>query len=122
MNIDASNTRSEHQQRNSLASLKPLLPFVLSYKGRIAAAFVALVVASSATLVIPVAVRRVIDFGFSDERTGMIDTYFGVMILVVAVLALASASRYYLVMTLGCLLYTSPSPRDLSTSRMPSSA
>jgi ATP-binding cassette subfamily B protein len=101
MNIDAPNTRSEHQQRNSLASLKPLLPFVLSYKGRIAAAFVALVVASSATLVIPVAVRRVIDFGFSDERTGMIDTYFGVMILVVAVLALASASRYYLVMTLG---------------------
>ena len=101
MNIDASNTRSEPQQRNSLASLKPLLPFVLSYKGRIGAAFVALVVASSATLVIPVAVRRVIDFGFSDERTGMIDTYFGVMILVVAVLALASASRYYLVMTLG---------------------
>ena len=25
-------------------------------------------------------------------------------------------------MSLGCLLYTSPSPRDLSTSRMPSSA
>ena len=28
----------------------------------------------------------------------------------------------YLALTLGCLLYTSPSPRDLSTSRMPSSA
>ena len=27
-----------------------------------------------------------------------------------------------LVKTYGCLLYTSPSPRDLSTSRMPSSA
>ena len=27
-----------------------------------------------------------------------------------------------LVFLLGCLLYTSPSPRDLSTSRMPSSA
>ena len=25
-------------------------------------------------------------------------------------------------LTIGCLLYTSPSPRDLSTSRMPSSA
>ena len=25
-------------------------------------------------------------------------------------------------LNLGCLLYTSPSPRDLSTSRMPSSA
>ena len=31
-------------------------------------------------------------------------------------LALAKAQMY------GCLLYTSPSPRDLSTSRMPSSA
>ena len=28
----------------------------------------------------------------------------------------------HLRMSLGCLLYTSPSPRDLSTSRMPSSA
>ena len=27
-----------------------------------------------------------------------------------------------IVMNLSCLLYTSPSPRDLSTSRMPSSA
>ncbi|CZS03183.1 hypothetical protein CDFC105_81339 [Clostridioides difficile] len=27
-----------------------------------------------------------------------------------------------LVLAIGCLLYTSPSPRDLSTSRMPSSA
>ena len=26
------------------------------------------------------------------------------------------------IMFIGCLLYTSPSPRDLSTSRMPSSA
>ena len=32
-------------------------------------------------------------------------------------LTYANASRYYI-----CLLYTSPSPRDLSTSRMPSSA
>ena len=32
-------------------------------------------------------------------------------------------TRHLLVVfALGCLLYTSPSPRDLSTSRMPSSA
>ena len=31
-------------------------------------------------------------------------------------------SLYELHKTMGCLLYTSPSPRDLSTSRMPSSA
>ena len=58
-------------------------------------------IASIATLVVPVAVRRMIDFGFTDERIGLIDQYFGVMIAVVAVLAIASASRYYLVTTLG---------------------
>ena len=38
-----------------------------------------------------------------------------------AALALEEAS-VALVIVDGCLLYTSPSPRDLSTSRMPSSA
>src|ERR1700751_2436189 len=47
------------------------------------------------------AVRRMIDFGFSAERIGLIDRYFGVMIGVVAVLAGASALRYYLVTVLG---------------------
>ena len=37
------------------------------YKGRIVAALAALVVASAATLVVPVAVRRVIDHGFSEQ-------------------------------------------------------
>ena len=32
------------------------------------------------------------------------------------------ATAYYLAKYYNCLLYTSPSPRDLSTSRMPSSA
>jgi ATP-binding cassette subfamily B protein len=46
-------------------------------------------------------VRRIIDFGFSPEGIALINSYFGVMIAVVAVLAGASASRYYLVMTIG---------------------
>jgi ATP-binding cassette subfamily B protein len=86
------------------AKLKPLrllLPYVMRYRGRALAALVALLVASIATLVVPVAVRRMIDFGFDVQHVGLIDQYFAVMILVVAVLALASASRYYLVTTLG---------------------
>ena len=35
---------------------------------------------------------------------------------------IAGASHLYGQRLNGCLLYTSPSPRDLSTSRMPSSA
>ena len=37
-------------------------------------------------------------------------------------LALAAGAALLAQLALGCLLYTSPSPRDLSTSRMPSSA
>ena len=49
----------------------------------------------------PIAVRRMIDFGFAGRGVELIDRYFLVMIGVVAVLALASALRYYLVTTLG---------------------
>lgn len=88
-------------ERAPLAALKPLLPYGMRYRGRIAAALAALVVASVATLTVPVAVRGMIDHGFSAEGADLIDRYFGFMILVVAVLALASAARYFLVITLG---------------------
>src|ERR1700686_1567024 len=42
-----------------------------------------------------------IDFGFTPEGIAMINSYFSVMIAVVAILAFASASRFYLVMTIG---------------------
>ncbi len=84
--------------------LKPLLalaPYILRYRLTVAGAFVALLIAALATLAVPIAVRRMIDFGFSAERIGLIDQYFTVMIAVVAVLAGASALRYYLVTVLG---------------------
>jgi len=87
--------------RGKLRPLLGLMPFVARYKGRAAAALVALLVASLATLAVPVAVRRMIDLGFSAERIELVDQYFAVMILVVAVLAAASAARYYLVTTIG---------------------
>jgi len=89
------------RQKAALSALRPLIPYALAYKGRIAAALAALVCASAATLAVPLAVRRVIDHGFSDQGGDLIDAYFGVLVLVVAVLALASAWRSYLVITLG---------------------
>ena len=47
-----------------LRPLRILVPYATRYRGRIALAFVALLVASMATLVVPIAVRRMIDFGF----------------------------------------------------------
>lgn len=86
------------------AKLRPLLalaPYVARYRGRAFLAFVSLTVAAITTLVVPVAARRMIDFGFSPEGIALINSYFSVMIGVVAVLAGASASRFYLVMTIG---------------------
>ena len=84
-----------------LRPLARLLPYVAKYSGRALAALAALTVAALTTLVVPLAVRRMIDFGFSDKAVQLIDSYFAVMILVVAVLAVSSALRYYLVTTLG---------------------
>jgi ATP-binding cassette subfamily B protein len=100
----SSETRAERAERASLAALRPLLPYALVYRGRVLGAFFALMLASGATLVVPVAVRRMIDYGFSADQPGLIDAYFGALIAVVAVLALASGLRYYFVMTLGELV------------------
>ena len=86
------------------ARLRPLLelaPYVARYRGRAILAFIALTIAAITTLVVPIAVRRMIDFGFSPEGIALINSYFSVMIAVVAVLAGASAARFYLVMTIG---------------------
>src|SRR5215469_5609665 len=88
----------------SRARLRPLLalsPYVARYRGRAILALIALTIAALTTLLVPVAVRRMIDFGMTPKGIAMINSYFSVMIAVVAVLALASASRYYLVMTIG---------------------
>ena len=71
------------------------------YSGRALAALAALTASAAATLVVPFALRRMIDFGFSKEAGGAIDAYFLGVGGVVLVIALAAATRYYLVTTLG---------------------
>jgi ATP-binding cassette subfamily B protein len=88
-------------RRRSLRPLFAMMPFIARYRLRALGALLALLVASLATLAVPIAVRRMIDFGFSEERIGLIDQYFTVLIAVAAVLAAASALRYYLVTTIG---------------------
>ena len=94
-------TAQKSPPQASLSALRPILPYAMQYRGRIALSLLALLAASAATLVMPVAVRYMIDFGFTDNQPSLVHTYFGAMILVAAALAVASGSRYYLVMTLG---------------------
>jgi ATP-binding cassette subfamily B protein len=99
--VMADHSQGQNRPKAALSALKPLIPYGLAYRGRIAAALVALAMASAATLVVPIAVRRVIDFGFSEQGRAYINAYFVLLIVVVGVLALASALRYYCVITLG---------------------
>src|SRR5581483_3255971 len=88
-------------RRPNLRPLASLFPYIGRYRGRALAALGALVLAAVTTLVLPVAVRRMIDFGFTERGLNLINSYFLVMIGIAALLAFASASRYYLVTTLG---------------------
>jgi len=95
---------ADAMRREKSRNLKPLLrmlPHVVRYKGMIALAVLSLMLAAGATLAVPVAVRRMIDHGFSAENSQFIDQYFGVMFLVVLVLALASGGRFYFVNWIG---------------------
>jgi ATP-binding cassette, subfamily B, bacterial len=85
-------------------SLKPLLtlkPLVLKYKGMLAAAFGAMVVSAIAMLVVPLAVRRMIDHGFGASDSGLIDSYFLTLIGIGLVIAIASPLRIYCINWLG---------------------
>ncbi len=86
------------------ASLRPLLalkPYLLRHKGMAAAALVALLVAALATLAVPLAVRRMIDVGFTGIDPALVDKYFATLMAVGLILAVASAARFYCVTWLG---------------------
>ena len=85
----------------SLQPLRALIPFIGQYPGRVMAAFLALLAATAATLAMPIAVRFMIDNGFSTEDANSIDRYFLAMLVVAIVLGLASAMRFYFVSWIG---------------------
>ena len=100
----SNNYEDEARRRPKSRNLKPLLrltPFLTRYRGRMVLALLALLCAAGATLVVPIAVRRVIDNGFSAANAALVDQYFYAMLLVVVVLALSSATRFYFVMWIG---------------------
>ena len=94
----------DHEAERKRRNLKPLtrlVPYMARYKTKVVAAIVFLALAALTTLSLPLAVRRVVDHGFTAENTSFIDTYFAMLVVLAAVLALASAGRYYFVITLG---------------------
>lgn len=94
----------ESQKNVKSTSLRPLaklFPYIVKYKIRVALAIFFLLLAAITTLTLPMAVRRVIDNGFSDSDPSLVNNYFTVLIIIAAVLAFASSCRYYFVIWIG---------------------
>lgn len=88
-------------KRRNLRPLRKLLPYLAANRGLVAGAVIFLALASLTTLSLPLAVRRVIDLGFDTPDTRFVDTYFAMLVVLAGLLAVASAGRYYFVVTLG---------------------
>ena len=97
----AASTEDTPASRRSLRPLLALKPYLLRHPGRLAGAGIALVASAAAMLAVPMAVRRMIDHGFGAKDGAMIDQYFMMLIVIGIVLAVASASRFYLVNWIG---------------------
>ena len=93
--------QAQAKKRRSLRPLARLAPYLTHYKGLVAGALLSLSLAAVTTLTLPLAVRRMIDHGFSDGDSDFISQYFSMLIVIAGVMALASACRYYFVITLG---------------------
>ncbi|MSP42756.1 MAG: ATP-binding cassette domain-containing protein [Alphaproteobacteria bacterium] len=87
--------------RRNVGGLRQLLPYVGRYRLLVAATLIALLTASISTLLIPVAVRQVIDLGFGANSAELVHRYFAAMLGVAVVLGLATAARFYFISWLG---------------------
>jgi len=92
---------ADRPTRRGASSLLRLVRFVLPYKGRVATAAVALLVAAASVLALGQGLRHVIDAGFaSGNATSLNGALVGVLAVAV-VLSVATYARFYLMMSTG---------------------
>ena len=92
-----------------LSSLRDLWPFLRPYRKRIALAFVLLSIGSATILLVPLAFRDLIDFGFGQRQNSgegllgalSLNGHFAALFGLASLWALAVASRYYTVTWVG---------------------
>ncbi|SMO79540.1 ABC transporter transmembrane domain-containing protein [Paracoccus laeviglucosivorans] len=91
--------RPDRPTTKRIGALRALWPFIRPYRALLLAAMGALVVTAGISLILPLAVRRVVD-GF-DAGAHLLDQYFGAALAIVGLLAVGTGLRYYLVTRLG---------------------
>jgi len=90
----------DREKSKTVGPLRGLAPFMAPYKSWLVAALLALTATATLSLLLPIAVRRVVD-GFSVEDASQMDAYFGAAVGIAALLAIFTGLRFYLVTRLG---------------------
>src|SRR6056297_2400023 len=90
----------DREKSKRMRALAELWPFLRPYRALLAAAISALVLTAAVALMLPMAVRRVVD-NFGGEDGALLDQYFGGALFIAALLALGTGLRYLLVSRLG---------------------
>ena len=99
------NAELDREKSKNIGALRGLRPFLAPYRFLVVLALCALTLTASVSLMLPVAVRRVVD-NFGTESDALLDKYFLAALGIAAMLAVGTALRYLLVTRLGELVVT----------------
>jgi ATP-binding cassette subfamily B protein len=91
----------DRPKSRSLKPLRALWPYLKHYKRTLLLALVALLIASGAMLVLPIAFKGVIDQGMVVRDRATLDTYFVAFLAAAVAFGIFAALRFYLVTWLG---------------------
>jgi ATP-binding cassette subfamily B protein len=91
----------DRPKSRSLKPLRALLPYLAPYRGVLALALMALLVAAAAMLALPVALRYLIDEGMAAGSPDTINRYFIAFLAAAGIFGVFAALRFYLVTWLG---------------------
>ena len=96
----ADTAKEDRKKSRNIGVLRALWPFVRRYQPMLLAACAALFLTAMVSLVLPIAVRRVVD-GFETSAEALLDSYFSAALMIALLLAVGTGLRYYLVTRLG---------------------
>ncbi len=97
---DVNSSQEEREKSKNFRALSALWPFMRPYLGLMVLAIAALTLTAAVSLILPMAVRRVID-GFETDDAALLDQYFLAALVIASLLAIGTGLRYYLVTRLG---------------------
>ena len=92
--------QDDRQKSKRIGSLRRLWPFMAPYRRLVTLALLALVLTACVSLILPLAVRRVVD-NFEQGSGALLNQYFAAALAIASLLALGTALRYALVTRLG---------------------